>query len=163
MDVSWCPGFDLWPSLMRLLRLACLSCAMVAGVWGRGVGVAVLTFDVCYTNDLYFELATRSDAVLMIFASTQPTEVTLRHWSMRDDCAEAGRHQLPGASWPPYPEFSQKLRCSIAVLEYQRVHIVCLLCMYHLIYIYIYIYPLILYIYIYTFTYRWSTYISGRG
>ena len=52
---------------------------MVAGVWGRGVGVAVLTFDVCYTNDLYFELATRSDAVLMIFASTQPTEVTLRH------------------------------------------------------------------------------------
>ena len=64
---------------MRLLRLACLSCAMVAGVWGRGVGVAVLTFDVCYTNDLYFELATRSDAVLMIFASTQPTEVTLRH------------------------------------------------------------------------------------
>ena len=86
----------------------------------------------------------------------------LHQWSMRDDCAEAGRHQLPGASWPPYPDFSQKLGCSIAVLEYQRVHIVCLLCMYHLIYIYIYIHIHTYIIYIYTYIHIQMKYIYIR-
>ena len=87
----------------------------------------------------------------------------LHQWSMRDDCAEAGRHQLPGASWPPYPDFSQKLGCSIAVLEYQRVHIVCLLCMYHLIYIYIYTYTHLYYIYIYIHSHTDEVHIYPAG